>query len=207
MYFPRDCQRVDLSRGEIEHSIETDPEAQPPNRVLYRLDPTEQDKVETQIRNFVAQGFIRPSASPYGTPVLFVLKKDGRWQMCIDYHALNRQTVKDRFPLPTIYSLMKRLGQACVFSKLDLASSYHQIAVKEEHIQKTTFRTQQGHWEFIVIPFGLCNAPASFQRLMNKVLTGTIGDFILVYLDDILVFSRTVEEYWGHLRRAPQRIG
>ena len=101
---------------------------------------------------------------------------------------------------------MERLGQARVFSELDLASCYHQIAVKEEHIQKTAFRTQQGHWEFIVMPFGLCNAPASFQRLISKVLTGTIGDFILVYLDDILVFSRTIEEYWEHLPQALQRL-
>ena len=101
---------------------------------------------------------------------------------------------------------MERLGQARVFSKLDLASGYHQIAVKEEHIQKTAFRTQQGHWEFIVMQFGLCNAPAPFQRLMNKVFSGTIGDFILVYLDDILVFSRTIEEHWEHLRQALQRL-
>ena len=126
--------------------------------------------------------------------------------MCIDYRALNKQIVKDPFLLPRIDSLLERLGQARVSSKLDLASGYHQIAVKEEHIQKTAFRTQQGHWEFIVMPFGLCKAPASFQRLMNKVFTGTIGNFILVYLDDILVFSRMVEEHWEHLRQALQRL-
>ena len=126
--------------------------------------------------------------------------------MCIDYCAFNKQTVEDRFPLPRINSLMERPGQARVFSKLDLASGYHQIAVKEEQIQKTAFRTQQGHWEFIVMPFQLCNAPASFQRLMNKVFFGTIGGFILVYLDDILVFNRTIEEHWEHLRQALQRL-
>ena len=120
--------------------------------------------------------------------------------MWIDYRALNKQTVKDRFLFPGIDSLMGRLGHARVFSKLDLASGYRQITVKEEHIQKTAFKTQQGHWEYIVIPFGLCNAPASFQRLMDRVFFATIRYFILVHLDDILVFSRTVEEHWEHLR-------
>ena len=204
--FPEKLSKGRPPKREIDHSIETDPEAQPPNRAPYRLGPAEQDDLEAQIRDLVAHGFIRPSASLYDAPVLFVPKKDGRWRMCIDYRALNKQTVKDWFPLPRIDSLMKRLGQACVFSKLDLASGYHQIVVKEEHIQKTAFRTQRGHWEFIVMPFGLCNAPASFQRLMNKAFTGTVGDFSLVYLDDILVFSRTIEERWEHLRQALQRL-
>ena len=204
--FPEKSTKGRPPKRQIEHSIETDPEVQPPNRAPYRLGPAEQDELEAQIRDLVAKGSIRRSESPYGTPVLFVPKQDGRWWMCIDYRALNKQTVKDRFPLPRIDSLMEQLGQARVFSKLDLASGYHQIPMKEEHIQKTAFRTQQGHWEFIVMPFGLCNAPASFQRLMNKVFTGTIGDFILVYLDDILVFSRTVEEHWEHLRQALQRL-
>ena len=119
--------------------------------------------------------------------------------MCIDYRALNKPVVKDRFPLPRMDSLMEQLGQARAFSKLDLASGYHQITIKEEHIQKTTFTTEQGHWEFIMMPFGLCNAPASFQRLMNKVFSGTIGDFTLVNLDDILVFTIMEEEHWKHL--------
>ena len=204
--FPEKLPRGRPPKREIEHSCETYPESQAPNRASYCLAPAEQDELEAQIRDLAAQGFIRPSASPYGAPVLIVPKKDGRWWMCIDYRGLNKQTVKDRFPLPRIDSLMERLGQARVFSKLDLASGYYQIAVKEEHIQKTAFRTQQGHWEFIVTAFGLCNAPASFQRLMNKVLSGTIGDFILVYLADILVFNRTVEEHWEHLRQTLQRL-
>ena len=126
--------------------------------------------------------------------------------MYIDYCVLNKQTVKDWFPLHRIDSLMQRLGQARVFSKLDLASGYHEIAIKEEDIQKTAFRTQQGHWEFIVMPFRLFNAPASFQGLMNKVFFGTIGDFILDYLGAISVFSHTVEEHWEHLRQALQRL-
>ena len=142
MYFPEKLPKGRPRKREIERSIETDPEAQASNRAPYRLGPAEQDELEAQIHDLVAQGFMRPSASLYGAPVLFVPKKGGRWQMRIDYRAFNKQIVKDRFPLPKIDSLMERLGRARVFSKLNLAFVYHQIAVKEEHIQKTAFRTQ-----------------------------------------------------------------
>ena len=158
------------------------------------------------MKDLLAQGFIRPSASPYGAPILFVPKKDGRWCMCIDYKALNKQTVKDQFPLPCIDSLLERLGQATVFTKLDLATGYHQIAMEETSIQKTAFCTNRGHFEFLVMPFGLCNAPATFQRLMNKVFADNIGKLIAVYLDDILVFSRNMDEHWRHLRWALEQL-
>ena len=207
----KDVFREKLPKGrpperDVEDSIETLLGSEPPNRPPYRLGPAEQDELEAQIKDLVAQGFIRPSVSPYSAPVLFVPKKDGRWRMCIDYRALNKQTVKDRFSLPRIDDLIDRLGQARVFSKLDLASGYHQIAMREDSVHRTAFRTQFGHWEFIVMPFGLCNAPATFQRLMNKVFERHIGDFILVYIDDILIFSRTVEEHWEHLRQALERL-
>ena len=204
--FPEKLPKGRPPERDVEHEIKTDPEAEPPNRAPYKLGPNEQDELESQIKDLVAQGFIRPSVSPYGAPVLFVPKKDGRWRMCIDYRALNKQTIKDRFPLPRIDSLLDRLGSARVFSKLDLTSGYHQIAVKEEHIHKTAFRTQLGQWEFIVMPFGLCNAPATFQRLMNKIFTKEIGDFVCVYLDDILIFSRSIEEHLEHLRRVLTRL-
>ena len=193
-------------KRDIVHEIRTEEGAKLPSWPPYRLGPAEQDEMEEQVKDLLAQGFIRPSASLYGAPILFVPKKDGRWRMCIDYHALNKQTVKDQFPLPRIDSLLERLGQAMVFTKLDLASGYHQIAMEETSIQKTAFRTNRGHFEFIVMPFGLYNAPATFQRLMNKVFADKLDKFIAVYLDDILIFSQSLEEHWEHLRWALARL-
>ena len=173
--FPDTLPKGRPPKRDIVHEIRTEEGAKPPSRPPYRLGPAEQDEMEEQVKDLLAQGFIRPSASPYGAPILFVPKKDGRWRMCIDYRALNKQTVKDQFPLPRIDSLLERLGRATVFTKLDLASGYHQIAMEETSIQKTAFRTNRGHFEFIVMPFGLCNAPATFQRLMNKVFADQIG--------------------------------
>ena len=154
-------------RREVVHRIQTVPGTEPANRAPYRLGPKEADELEEPLADLLEQRFIRPSCSPYGAPILFVPKKDGRWRMCIDYRALNKQTVKDRFPLARIDELLDRLGSARYFTKLDLASGYHQIEVQEEDVPKTAFRTTRGHYEFIVMPFGLCNAPATFQRLMN----------------------------------------
>ena len=126
--------------------------------------------------------------------------------MCIDYRALNRQTVKDRYPLPRIDTLLDRLGEPRVFTKLDIASGYHQIAMDKGSIYSTAFTTHLGQWEFLVMSFGLCNAPATFQQLMNKVFAAEINSLILVCLDDILVFSRSIEEHWSHLRKALQRL-
>ena len=207
----RDVFKDELPKGpppkrEVVHSIEVQPGSEPPYRTPYRLRPAEQDELEEQVKDLLTQGFIRPSQSPYGAPVLFVPKKDGRWRMCIDYRALNRQTVKDRYPLPRIDTLLDRLGSAKVFTKLDLASGYHQIAMDEGSIYRTAFTTSLGQWEFMVMPFGLCNAPATFQRLMNKVFAVEINQFILVYLDDILIFSESVEEHWKHLQVALERL-
>ena len=147
----------------VEHSIKIEPGSKPSYRPPYQLGPTEQVELEEQIHDLLAQGFIRPSCSPYGAPVLFVPQKDGRWRMCIDYRALNKQTIKDRYPLPRIDLLLDRLGQARVFSKLDLAQGYHQIAMAQDSVEKTAFVTNLGQWEYLVMPFGLCNAPSTFQ--------------------------------------------
>ena len=204
--FPDTLPKGRPPKRDIVHEIRTEEGAKPPSRPPYRLGPAEQDEMEEQVKDLLAQGFIRPSASPYGAPILFVPKKDGRWRMCIDYRALNKHTIKDQFPLPCIDSLLERLGQATVFTKLDLASGYHQIAMEETSVQKTAFRTNFGHFEFLVMPFGLCNAPGTFQRLMNKVFANQLGKFIAVYLDDILIFSRNLEEHWEHLRWALSRL-
>ena len=205
--FPHTLPKGRPPKKDIVHKIHTEKGAKPPSRPPYRLRPAEQDEMEEQVKDLLAQGFIRPSASPYGAPILFVPKKDGRWRMCIDYRALNKQTVRDQFPLARIDSLLERLGQAKVLTKLDLASGYHQIAMEETSIQKTAFRTNRSHFEFLVMPFGLTNALATFQRLMNKVFTGNVDKFNIVYLDDILIFSCNLDEHLEHLRWALDQSG
>ena len=177
----------------MQHRIEIEPGSDPPYRPPYRLGPAEQDELEEQIKDLLAQGFIRPSCSPYGTLILFGPKKDGRWRICIDYRALNKQTIKDRYPLPRIDLLLDRLGQAKVFSKLDLAQGLSSDSHGEDSISKTAFYTHLGQWEYVVMPFGLCNAPSTFKRLMNKVFANEINSFILVYLGrhfDLKSFNR-----------------
>ena len=204
--FPEKLPKGVPPEREVQHQIEIELGSKPPYRPPYRLGPAEQDELEEQIKDLLAQGFIRPSCSPYGAPVLFVPKKDGRWRMCIDYRALNKQTIKDRYPLPRIDLLLDRLGQARVFTKLDLAQGYHQIAMTDDSIEKTSFCTNLGQWEYLVMPFGLCNAPSTFQRLMNTIFEREINSFILIYLDDILIYSCSIEEHWDHLRIALDRL-
>jgi hypothetical protein len=204
--FPDALPKGEPPERAVEHNIDLVEGAVPRSRPPFRLGPKEQDELEKQVADLVEQGFIRPSVSPWGAPVLFVPKKDGRWRMCIDYRALNKETVKDRYPIPRIDELLDRLGRAKFFTKLDLASGYHQIGVASGDIAKTAFRTNRGSYEFIVMPFGLTNAPATFQRLINSVFDREINDFVLVYLDDILIFSETLEDHWRHLDIALERL-
>ena len=204
--FPEQLPKGRPPKRIVEFEIKTEEEAIPPNKPPYRLSPKEHEELQAQLDDLLAQGHIRPSTSPYGVPVLFVPKKDGRWRMCVDYRALNLQTIRDRYPLPRIDDLLDRLGKARHFMKLDLALGYHQIAIKESDIPKTTFRTQRGQFEFIVMPFGVTNAPATFQRMMNSLFKEELDDFILVYLDDILIFSRTLQEHIRHIRIALERL-
>ena len=204
--FPEKLPKGRPPKREVEFEIKMEEGATPPSKPPYRLSPKEHDELQAQIDDLLAQGHIRPSTSPYGAPVLFVPKKDGRWRMCVDYRALNRQTIRDQYPLPCIDDLLDRLGRAKHFSTLDLASGYHQIAVRAADIPKTAFRTQRGQFEFLVMPFGLTNAPATFQRLMNNIFKEELDAFVLVYLDDILIFSQTLQEHISHIRRALEKL-
>ena len=145
-------------------------------------------------------GFIRPSYSPWGAPILFVKKKEGSLQMCIDYRELNKLTVKNRYPLPHIDDLFDQLQGNTVFSKIDLRSGYHQLRIKDEDIPKTAFRTRYGYYEFMVMSFRLTNAPAAFMDLMNRVFKNYLDRFVIVFIDDILIYSSSEEEHEYNLR-------
>ncbi|GJY89405.1 putative reverse transcriptase domain-containing protein [Tanacetum coccineum] len=162
--------------------------------------PPVRQELSDQLQELADRGFIRPSTSPWGAPVLFVKKKDGSSRMCIDYRELNKLTVKNRYPLPRIDDLFDQLQGLSVYSKIDLRSGYHQLRVRDEDIPKTAFRTRYGHYEFQVMPFGLTNAPAVFMDLMNRVCKPYLDTFLIVFLDDILIYSRNKEEHADHLR-------
>ncbi|GJU25508.1 putative reverse transcriptase domain-containing protein [Tanacetum coccineum] len=197
--FPNDLPRLPPAR-QVEFQIDLIPGAAPVARTPYRLAPAEMQELSTQLQELFDKGFIRPSSSPWGAPVLFVKKKDGSFRMCIDYRELNKLTVKNRYPLPRIDDLFDQLQGSRVYSKIDLRSGYHQLRVREEDIPKTAFRTRYGHYEFQVMPFGLTNAPAVFMDLMNRVCKPYLDRFVIVFIDDILIYSKSRKEHEGHLR-------
>ncbi|GJW83533.1 putative reverse transcriptase domain-containing protein [Tanacetum coccineum] len=197
--FPKDLLGLPPVR-QVEFQIDLIPRTEPVARSPYRLDPLEMQELSNQLQELSDRGFIRPSTSPWGAPVLFVKKKDGSFRMCIDYRELNKLTVKNRYPLPRIDDLFDQLQGSSVYSKIDLRSGYHQLRVRDEDIPKTTFRTRYGHYEFQVMPFGLTNAPVVFMDLMNRVCKPYLDKFIIVFIDDILIYSRNKEEHANHLR-------
>ncbi|KAL0291047.1 UNVERIFIED_CONTAM: RNA-directed DNA polymerase [Sesamum calycinum] len=162
--------------------------------------PLELKELKKQLEELLDKGFIWPSISPWGAPVLFVKKKDRSMRLCVDYRQLNRITIKNKYPLPRIDELLDQLKGATVFSKINLRTGYWQLQVEEGSIPKTAFRTRYGHYEFVVMPFGLTNAPAVFMSLMNKTLQPFLDQFVIVFIDDILIFSSSREEYEQHLR-------
>ncbi|GJU59652.1 putative reverse transcriptase domain-containing protein [Tanacetum coccineum] len=197
--FPEDLPSLPPVR-QVEFQIDLIPGATPVARAPYRLAPSEMQELSNQLQELADRGFIRPSTSPWGAPVLFVKKKDRSFRMCIDYRELNKLTVKNRYPLPRINDLFDQLQGSSVYSKIDLRSGYHQLRVRDEDIPKTAFRTRYGHYEFQVMPFGLTNAPAVFMDLMNRVCKPYLDKFVIVFIDDILIYSRNKEEHANHLR-------
>jgi hypothetical protein len=161
-------------------------------------------ELQMQLEELLKKGYICPSVSPWGAPVLFVKKKDGMLRLCIDFRKLNKVTVKNKYPLPRIDDLFDQLRGAQIFSKIDLRYGYHQVRIKEEDINKTTFRMRYGHYEFTVVPFGLSNAPVVFMCLMNGVFINYLDKFVIVFLDDILIYSKFEEEHEKHLRMVLQ---
>ncbi|KAL0458154.1 UNVERIFIED_CONTAM: Retrovirus-related Pol polyprotein from transposon [Sesamum latifolium] len=191
MFFPEELPGLPPHR-EVDFEIETIPGAAPISIAPYRMAPSELKELKKQLEELLDKGFIRPSISPWGAPVLFVKKKDGSMRLCIDYRQLNRITIKNKYPLPRIDDLLDQLKGATVFSKIDLRSGYWQLRIEEGSISKTAFRTRYGHYEFVVMPFGLTNAPAAFMSLMNKTLQPFLDQFVIVFIDDILIYSRHV---------------
>ncbi|KAK1694523.1 hypothetical protein QYE76_011220 [Lolium multiflorum] len=180
----------------IELILGTAPIAQRP----YRMNPQELIKLKKQLDDVLRKGLIRPSASPWGSPVIFVDKRDGTIRLCVDYRKLNDVTIKNKYPLPKIDDLFDQMNGAKVFSKIDLRTGYRQLKVRESDIPKTAFTTRYGLYEYTVMSFGLTNAPAYFMNLMNRVFMEYLDKFVVVFIDDILIYSKTEEEHEEHLR-------
>ncbi|KAJ9515219.1 hypothetical protein QJQ45_002355 [Haematococcus lacustris] len=185
----------------VGHAIPLVPDARPSVVPQYRMSQEEHAELKKQVQDLLAKGMIEPSSSPFAAPILFVKKKSGELRMCLDYRQLNKITIRDQYPLPRIDDLFDKLSGCTVFSSLDLQAGYNQIRITPEDVPKTAFRTPDGHYQFKVLSFGLCNAPATFQRVMNDAFAPVLNQCALVYLDDILVMSKSVDEHLKHLRK------
>jgi hypothetical protein len=199
MVFPEDLPHGLPPERDIDHRIEVEIGAIPPTKQPFRMSEFELAELRKQLTELLEHGFIRPSKSPYASPVLFVKKSDGSLRLCIDYRALNKITIKNKYPLPRIEELFDRLAGAKYFSKIDLRSGYHQIRINPPDIEKTAFNTRYGLFEFLVLPFGLTNAPATFMHLMNNILSPFLDRFVICFLDDILVYSKNLQDHYYHL--------
>ncbi|GJS75989.1 putative reverse transcriptase domain-containing protein [Tanacetum coccineum] len=197
--FPEDLPGLPLARP-VEFQIDLIPGAAPVARAPYRLALSEMKELSEQLQELSDKGFIRPSSSPWGAPILFVKKKDGSFRMCIDYRELNKLIVKNHYPLPRIYDLFDQLQGFSIYSKIDLRSGYHHLRVREQNILKTAFQTRYGHYEFQVMPFGLTNTLAVFMDLMNRVCKPYLDKFVTIFIDDILIYSKDKKEHEEHLK-------
>nr|GEY31494.1 putative reverse transcriptase domain-containing protein [Tanacetum cinerariifolium] len=197
--FPKDLPGLPPARP-VEFQIDLIPGVALVARAPYQLAPSEMKELSKQLQELFDKGFIRPSSSPWGALVLFIKKKDRSFRMCIDYRELNKLTIKNRYPLPRIDDLFDQLQGSSVYSKIDLRSGYHQLGVREQDVPKTPFRTWYGHYEFLVMPFGLTNAPSVFMDLMNRVCKPYLDKFVIVIINDILIYSKDEKEHKEHLK-------
>ncbi|MCO5571843.1 hypothetical protein L7F22_025591 [Adiantum nelumboides] len=186
-------------RGDDDHMIELIPGSSPPNKPPYKVSQTQQEETMRQVNELVKKGMVRPSSSPFCSSVLLVQKKDGTYRMCVDYRALIRITIKNRFPVPRVEDLFDKLQGSTYFSRIDLKSCYHQIRIVDEDIVKTAFRTTFGLYEYLVMPFGLTNAPATFNLMMERIFRPH-RNFTGVFFDDVIIYSKTIEEHKEHLK-------
>jgi hypothetical protein len=203
--FPDELPRMPPDR-DIEFAIELQPRTAPISKRPYRMPPAELAELKKQLQELLYKGFIRPSNSPWGCPTLFVKKKDASLRLCVDYRPLNAVTIKNKYPLPRIDVLFDQLVGAKVFSKIDLRSGYHQIKIRASDIPKTAFSTRYGLYEYLVMSFGLTNAPAYFMYLMNSMFMPELDKFVVVFIDDILVYSKNEDEHTEHLHIVLQRL-
>jgi hypothetical protein len=186
---------------QVKHPIDLTPNTPIPNGLVYQHLLMENDEIGHQIQEILQKGHIRPNSSPCGSLILLVQKKDGTWRLCIDYKALKKITVRKHYPIPRIDDLLDQINGAKLFRKIDLKSSYHHIPIEPIDVSKTTFKYKEGLYEWLVIPFGLTNAPTNFMRLMDDILRPLTNSFVVVYLDDILIFIRMWEENMRHIQQ------
>jgi hypothetical protein len=196
--FPEDLLGMPLDQ-DIEFTIELQPGTAPISRRPYKMTPKELVELKVQLKELLDKGYIRPSSSPWGCLALFMKKKDQSLKLCVDYRPLNAITIKNKYPLPHIDILFDQLIGAKDFSKVDLHLSYHQIQIRQEDVPKTAFSTRYGLYEYLVMSFRLTNAPAHFMYLINYVFMLELDKFVMVFIDDILIYSKSEEEHAQHL--------
>lgn len=203
---PSELPKMLPPRRAVDHKIELEPGAIVPAKAPYRMSPMELAELRKQLGELLEAGLVQPSKAPFGSSVLFQKKKDGSLRMCVDYRALNKVTIKNKYHIPNALDLFDKLSKARYFTKIDLRSGYWQVRVAEGDEAKTTCVTRYGSYEFLVMPFGLTNAPATFCNLMNDVLLEFLDRFVVVYLDDIVVYSDSLSDHLRHLKVVFSRL-